>query len=398
MEPMRSSVTGHFSGPFDERRFTEWVVGLRNQLAGPADLGLLFAAAPFFESLDEVLEIIRIDGRVACVAGCSANGLVSGGREIEEEAGLSLTLFAIPGAIFHGFHLPETELHDRPTPADLRAHLPSSIRDTVNGFFAFADPFELRGEQWLQAWNQAFPGKPLIGGLAMGRPQEPASLVFLDGKVFGSGMVAVAVAGSVGLIPVVAQGCDPVGETWTITRVDRNAILQIANQPAVKVLHQTFEGLNDSLKRRARGNLFAGLVVDEYHDEFHRGDFLVRNLLGADAKTGSVLVAAIPRAGQTLQFQLRDAAAADADLHAVLQRARREIGTRTVHGGLLCSCVGRGKAFFGSPHHDAGLLQSFFPDAAFGGFFGNGEFGPIGDPNYIHGYTATAGILVGPAP
>src|SRR5439155_3489180 len=136
----------------------------------------------------------------------------------------------------------------------------------------------------------------------------------LNGEVFDEGGVAVSVGGQVRLAGVTSQGCTPIGETWTLTKVDQNIIHQIGNRPAYEVLAETFNHLAPEEQKTARGNLFIGLVVNEYLDEFHRGDFLIRNLLAADPRSGSIAVGALPRQGQTIQFQRRSAAAATEDM------------------------------------------------------------------------------------
>ena len=93
--------------------------------------------------------------------------------------------------------------------------------------------------------------------------------------------------------------------------------------------------------------------MNEYVEDFHRGDFLIRNLLGADPQTGIVAVGALPRIGQTIQFHRRDAAAANEDMVALLAHAKEQLGDREIYGGCLCSCNGRGQNLFGKPHHDA---------------------------------------------
>ena len=98
-------------------------------------------------------------------------------------------------------------------------------------------------------------------------------------------------------------------------------------------------------------------MVNEYLDEFHRGDFLIRNLLGADPNSGSIAVGALPRLGQTVQFQRRSAAAATEDMTELLASTKRKLGEATIYGGCLCSCNGRGENMFGKPNHDAQMVQ-----------------------------------------
>jgi len=202
----------------------------------------------------------------------------------------------------------------------------------------------------------------------------------------------------VGLLGMISQGCTPIGDTWTLTKVERNIIHEIGNRPAYEVLAETFEKLAPEEQRKARGNLFIGLVMNEYLDEFHRGDFLIRNLLGADPNSGSIAVGALPRQGQTVQFQRRSAAAAAEDLEALLQRTRESLQQAPLYGGCLCCCNGRGQGLFGKPNHDAQLVQQRLGPMGLAGFFCNGELGPVGERNFLHGYTASLALFVKKTP
>src|SRR2546430_3080733 len=114
--------------------------------------------------------------------------------------------------------------------------------------------------------------------------------------------------------------------------VERNLIQEIGNRPAYQVLVETFNELPAADKTKTQGNLFVGLVINEYLEEFQRGDFLVRNLLGADPRSGAIAVGAFPRPGQTIQFQRRDATAATEDMVAFLSRAKEKLCHATIYG------------------------------------------------------------------
>jgi small ligand-binding sensory domain FIST len=220
------------------------------------------------------------------------------------------------------------------------------------------------------------------------------TLVFLNQEVFEEGGVLVAVGGQVELVARVAQGCTPIGETWTLTRVEQNLIHRIANRPAYEVLLQTVQNLPPDQQERLGGNLFIGLAADEYREEFRRGDFLIRNLLGADPHTGVLAVGALPRPGQTVQFQCRDAEAADAELRQMTRQLQTELQHRQIYGGCLCVCNGRGRHLFGVSDHDARLVQEELGPMGLTGLFCNGEIGPVGRTNHLHGYTAALGLFV----
>ena len=388
------SVAAHWRGGFDEAGIQAWAEALRARLAAPkVSLGLVFLTPSFFPHAAQVLEILRVHARIPLVAGCSSTSLVAGAQEFEADSGLALGLYWLPDSSLQAFHFTQDQIEQAAGPDYWREEM-GLPQDGTHGWLTFADPFHLDAERWLTQWNETFAPVPIVGGLASGADGETLTQVYLNGDVFEEGGVAIAIGGAVRLASVISQGCTPIGETWTITRADRNVIQQIGNRPAYQVLVDSFSQLPADEQKKARGNLFVGLAMNEYQEEFQRGDFLVRNLLGGDPASGVLAVGAMPRAGQTMQFHRRDAAAATEDMQAMLARAQRELAGFPIYGGCLCSCNGRGSRLFGQPHHDAGLVQDRLGPMGLTGFFCNGEIGPVGERSFLHGYTASLALFV----
>ncbi len=388
------SVSAHWQGEFDEPRFRDWAERTRRQLKGArVDLGLVFMTPDFFPVAPQVLEILRVHAQVPLLVGCSSGSLIAGSREIEDDSGLALGLYSLPGARLEAVHFSQEQVEESAGPAYW--HQENGVRpEETNGWLCFADPFRLDCERWLRGWNEAYAPLPIFGGLASGPSDAQETQVYLNGDVFTAGGVGISIGGDVGLAGVISQGCTPIGETWTITRVDKNVILEIANRPAFDVLAETVEGLTEAERATAPGNLFVGLVVNEYLEEFRRGDFLIRNLLGADPSSGAIAIGAYPRPGQTMQFQRRASSTGTEDIEQLLDRTKRELSGRPVYGGCLCSCNGRGHRLFGEPHHDARHVQEHLGPFGLTGFFCNGELGPVGKKNFLHGYTASLALFV----
>ena len=387
------SIAGHWAGGFDEAGLQAWAEQLRQELAGEVSLGLVFMTPKFFSSASQVLEILQVHGRIPLLAGCSSQGLIANAEEVEENAGLALGLYSLPGADLKAVHFTQEQVEEATGPGYW--HMETGVTaDQTNGWLAFIDPFHLDSEAWLAGWNEAYAPRPALGGLASGEFTEQSTQVYLNGEVFDAGGVALSFGGEVDLAAVTSQGCTPIGETWTLTKVERNIIYEIGNRPAYEVLAETFNGLTPEEQSKARGNLFIGLVINEYLDEFHRGDFLIRNLLRADPESRTVAVGAFPRAGQTIQFQRRSAAAATEDLNELLTSARTRLRPEAIYGGCLCSCNGRGRHLFGSSSHDARLVQQCLGPFGLTGFFCNGEIGPVGEKNFLHGYTASLALFL----
>ena len=388
------SVAAHWGGDFDEAGLQRWAEDLRGQLAAqPVSLGLVFMTPKFFPHAKQVLEVLQVHARIPVLLGCSSGGLIAGTEEIEENAGVALALYSLPGANLKAIHFTQEQVEEASSPGYWHMETSVGAEDTT-GWLAFVDPYNIDSEGWLRSWSEAYAPAPVLGGLASGDFTDRLTQVYLNGEVFEEGGVALSVGGDVRLASVLSQGCTPIGDTWTLTRVNQNVIQQIGNRPAYKVLEETVRGLSAADQKKAQGNLLIGLVVNEYLEDFHRGDFLIRNLLGADPNSGAIAVGALPRLGQTIQFQRRDADAANEDMVELLERAGKSFEGKPVYGACLCSCNGRGQGLFKKPNHDAVTVQQHLGPTGLAGFFCNGEIGPIGEKNFLHGFTASLALFV----
>jgi small ligand-binding sensory domain FIST len=392
---MRSpdSVVDVYNGNWNEGDIAQWARALRAQLSAPVvSLGIVFVSPALAPHAVDLLEVLRLHARIPLLVGCSAEVGFAGADEHPLSTGFILALHHLPGALLHAFHLPQNVIAEGLESARCRelAHSPTA---RSGGFIAFADPFQTHNEAWLAAWNGAFPGVPTVGGLA-GDIGGNVSQVYLNGAVHDDGVVLVGFTGEIGILPMVSQGCTPIGEPWTITRAERNFILGIANRPAYSVLVDTFNGLPEDERKRAHNNLMVGFASSEDRDEHRPGDFLVRNLLGVDPRAGALAVGTHPRTGQTLQFQRRDADSAAADLARALELTRTQLRGRKPLGGVLFACCGRGEPFFGHPGHDALAIQEQVGPLPIAGLSAQGEIGPVGATSHLHGYTASLALFV----
>jgi small ligand-binding sensory domain FIST len=171
-----------------------------------------------------------------------------------------------------------------------------------------------------------------------------------------------------------------------VTEVDGNHIVTLGGQPAMERLRELASELDDAGRDQLAEGLHVGMVVDEHVMDFEPGDFLVRNVVGARPDDGAIAVAAVPQLGQTVQFHVRDAAAADADL-------RRSLAGYEADAALLFTCTGRGRRLFGVPDHDADAVADALGRIPLGGAFCAGEIGPVAGQNHVHGFTASLALF-----
>jgi small ligand-binding sensory domain FIST len=216
---------------------------------------------------------------------------------------------------------------------------------------------------------------------------------FLYGKeTRDQGAIGVVLQGSIGLRSIVSQGCRPIGRPLVITRSNDNLILELGGRRAVDQLRDLWQSLSAEDQALMQQGLHIGRVITEYRDLFQRGDFLVRNVMALDRDSGGLYISDPVRVGQTIQFHVRDAQTADEDLHAMLQ-LDLSAHEKQAAAALLFSCNGRGTRLFPNPDHDARVIQAEVGAIPLAGFFAQGELGPVGGQNFIHGFTASVALF-----
>jgi small ligand-binding sensory domain FIST len=160
------------------------------------------------------------------------------------------------------------------------------------------------------------------------------------------------------------------------------------------VLQALFDGVDDRDRELFRTSLFLGIEMKEALSEYRQGDFLVRNLVGLDARSGALVVGARLHDGQVVQFHLRDAETSTRDLEERLARYRSAwAAPPSGAGALLFSCLGRGQHLYGQPDHDSAAFERHLGRIPLAGFFCNGEIGPVEGRTFLHGYTSAFGIF-----
>jgi small ligand-binding sensory domain FIST len=359
------------------------------------DVAFLFVSAAFSEYFPDLVRHAWERCGAMLMLGCSATGVIGGGIEAEGQPAIAMLSLSLPGATLRPVRFTQDMIEQVAEPEAFRARI--SVPEPPGGWFVLADPFRFDASLLLERMNAAYPGVPMIGGLASPAEYHRRTWVFLNGESYGDGGIGLALGGGYDLLPVVSQGCEPVGESWTITGVSDRWIESISNRSALTMLAETLAVLPDEMQEEARRNLVIGLAADEYRDRFGRGDFLIRNVTGLDWERGAIAVGARPRVGQTIQFHLRDAATASLDLTLALLEAQTALEGRGAVAGLLYSCTGRGMTMFGVPDHDAAEVVKRLGDLPHAGIIAAGEIGPVGRRTFLHGFTASLGLILAPA-
>ncbi|HEY6532957.1 MAG TPA: FIST N-terminal domain-containing protein [Acidimicrobiales bacterium] len=355
---------------------------LLEQLDGPPDLAVLFVTGPHRGVLEDIAATVRELLRPGCLVGATAVSVVAGRHELEEVPAIS---------IWAGRTGPVTARHlDVVDTGD--SHALVGIEDdelaTAGTALLLADP-GFPTDAVLGALQDSHPDLVVAGGVASAGVGPGANFLVLDDRLHDRGAVVVLLGADLPVEVVVSQGCSPIGQPLTVTRAERNMLLELAGRPALDRLQETLAALDEGVRASAAQGLHLGRVVDEHELDFGMGDFLVRNVLGADPSNGAVAVGDLVEVGSTVQFQVRDAASADLELRHLMDEHEGQ-------SALVFTCNGRGMRLFGEPDHDASVVTESLGTAAVAGMFCAGEVGPVGGRSFLHGFTAVTVIFRSP--
>jgi small ligand-binding sensory domain FIST len=369
-------------------------------LGGPADLAVVFFSPHHAGHAAELAGLLRRLLGAKAALGCVAESVIGVGREVEQAPALSLWLARWDRPVsVQPFHLtlertadgpslfgwPDALLGGAVTPGEPFTPARAAV-------LLLGDPYSFPADLFLQRINEAAPGVPVLGGMASGAEAGEVRLV-QDDQVREAGAVGVLLEGEqLGLRWIVSQGCRPIGRPYVVTRAEQNVIQELGGRTPLEQMRELWQTLGEVDQKLFQQGLHIGRVLNEYQSEFQRGDFLIRNVLGLERQSGALVINDQVRVGQTVQFQVRDAAGADEDLHALLQLDLSAREKRPA-GALVFSCNGRGTRLFGEPDHDAKAIGQEAGPIPLAGFFAQGELGPVGGQNFIHGFTASVALF-----
>ena len=391
---------------------------VRAGIDGEIDLLFAFSAGYSPEDFDRYLPKLKSLTGAKVVLGCTSETAAGGAYELENAPALSLWAAKLPGAEILPMHLSysrsSTESAIVGWPKATDGDWPEDSSLIVMG-----EPFGFPVDVLLERFNEDRPGIRIAGGMASGASAPGESRLLLGDQTFDQGLVAIRISGT----PVrmlVSQGCRPIGDPMVITKCERNIIQALGGKKALDVVYELFGTLPTREQRMFQNGLHLGRVIDEYQEKFEFGDFLIRNVIGIDKDESTVQIGDFVRPGQTVQFHIRDAESASIELEQLLKRA---VEQRGFEAALLFSCNGRGTNLFPDPHHDVSKIQnanrflnakadlagsvqarsatgdpvddtnveavSDTPEIPLAGFFAAGEIGPVGNKNFLHGFTAS---------
>jgi len=361
-------------------------------------LAFLFVGQPHGSSFKSIVrrvyEKLGPDTRLLSLL---AGGVVGGGAELDEPSKPSMSLLAGVLPEEADFELFDFNELTKPPPDPSSPYWSKLVGDQKHrSTILIVDPWS-PFEKILEGLsnNEAV----VAGGISV--PTGAGPTVGIDGKALPQGSaVGVCFKSGVGLQTIVAQGCRPVGPTYTITACEQNCILELDSNPALQTLEQMANSAPIEEQRKISSSLVCGIASSSHED-----DYLVRQILGFAPSQNGIAIGGSIKVGDKFRFHVRDKAAAQEDLRLMMKRAKTErlfdenVGQPVA--ALQISCVARGRGLFGTRNVDLESIQELL-EGPVGGFYANGEIGPVGiagfsstsdEGAFLHGFTTVAALI-----
>lgn len=379
---------------------------------------------------------------------------IGAGKEFDQEPGLSLIAGTLPvGTAITPFVVSESRMPSLSTFDD-------GGEDRARpGFLVFADPYSAVS-QVASLLNELCPSSVVAGGLSCPISDSSPSLALFENGVCRAlptgSLIGVRLAGpNFEMHSCTAQGAAPVGPSFVVTKGDGNLVTELDGQPALERLQEVAraaareEGGERVVKLLQRALLVGSSIEIDETDEVGSAagadsdglddaqgsrrvpvvadgepDFLIRGVLGADSKGGLYIGDRVTPGKSRVRFHCRDGQAAHEELTVLLQRYRltrqfsgRFDGERSRPlGCMLFSCNGRGRRMYAptagaevsytvADHDSTVIREATVRDLPIGGFFCNGELGPLGVKGvsaplaegsvntYLHGFTSVVAFF-----
>ncbi|HEV8292308.1 MAG TPA: FIST N-terminal domain-containing protein [Tepidisphaeraceae bacterium] len=353
------------------------------------DVLFVFLTGAHTAQAEEILQRVQEGLSPRSLIGASAEGVIGKDREVERSAGLAVLAGDLGGATVKSFHIGRDDWRRVLSEEDALIESLGHGGQT-RALIGFGDPYSTPLRQLLEKIEEKCPELPLVGGMASSGRSPGENILLREDQVLDQGFVGITLNGAIDVQTVVSQGCRPVGHPVVVTKAHENVIEQIGGRPVLAALQEIVDSMPREEQQLLRNGLYIGRAIDEYRENWSRGDFLVRNVMGMEQATGGIGITDLVRAGQTVQFHVRDAATAEEDLRLLLEEQKKQDAPA---GGLLFNCNGRGTRMFSKPCHDINATRAILPHTPIAGFFAAGELGPVGRRNFIHGHTASFALF-----
>lgn len=333
-------------------------------------------------------------GNIA-LSGCSGEGIITQDGSDEGSCIIAIMLFAGSQFKISNFLTSGLKTDSLQCGKAIATDINQSCSTTQGNLMIFLDSMTANVTQVLEALDKNLAWKPLIlGGTAGDIMKFQKTYQYHNGKVYTDAIVALVLPKEFPIDWLVSHGCEEVGLEQTVTKSDKNAIVEIDNQPAWEAFKQYLPGNPDTFKGEDAFHLCLGEIhqCEAPYDE----QLIIRMPVGLDKETGAVKFSVeIPR-GSLIKLTRRDPQAIAENVLIAFKTLLERNKNRKILAVFQYDCAGRGRVIYGDTINTTlfkplqKLIDSNIPWI---GFHTYGEIAPIGNKTFFHNFTAVIGIL-----
>src|SRR5687767_6612375 len=224
-----------------------------------ADLIAAFVSPHFSDSWARLPSMLARRFPRAVLLGCSGNGVLAAGREIEGERALAMVGASLPDVRLTPLVVRPGDFIDLesacPSIFELAAHSPHRAVAAPH-FILLPDPFSCPAETLISELDRLFPASVKVGGLASAARQPGGNLLWAGGEPVHGGAVALALEGELAVDTIVAQGCRPIGLPLFVTVGHGQSIQELDGRRPLELLRELYEAAPPRDRELFRGSLF----------------------------------------------------------------------------------------------------------------------------------------------
>lgn len=236
---------------------------------------------------EEILNQVKRIFPKAKIAGATTSGEIDGKRVRTNEILIAFHFFSATKLIAH--HIPIQPVEK------MLSELVSLVKDNSKGILLFpvvvSEYFDI--ELFLELLYGNLPSIPIFGGAAAEYGTITKQYCFLNNQVCDNGIsIVLFQSDSLHIETDYSFNWMPVGQKFTITKVENNIVKTIDNKPAAQVV---FDNLGEDAKA-----LFPGLGLEFPFVFKRKGVLMARVIIGFD--NDNVILAAPVEVGTNFQF------------------------------------------------------------------------------------------------
>ncbi|WP_427159180.1 FIST signal transduction protein [Aliinostoc sp. HNIBRCY26] len=375
-------VVGHSNDPDSFAAVEEVIQQCTTSLNGHIpQAGILFTAIDF----DHILilqKIHQVFPGIELIGG-TTDGEISSVLEFQQDSVTLMLFYSDEIEIFAGVGV---QVSVDPVKATQQAVAQAKAKTTKLPQLCLTHPESLTtsGVSILKGLKLALGEKfPIFGGLAADQSKYQQTYQFFQTQVLSDSVPILLFSGNILFSHGVASGWFPIGKTSKVTKVEKNIVYEIDDQPALEFYRRYLGTLSPSIEYP-----IAVFADDEVN-------FYLRAPIAHDEITGSITFFADVPEQATIQM----AEAGHEDIltaaHASFINAVNNYPGKKPAGVLFFSCVARRQILGMQAQQEyqttRNYVNQFLPAC---GFYSNGEIAPINSTGQTHFHNETFVTLI----